>query len=195
MNFGRSQTTQAAAAEGTASGFDLDRPLPSPTVVNLRSSHHNMARLLAEGRQQVEVALITGYSPGYISRLVNDNPTFQGLLKYYTDVAEVKLVDALERMKSVGIDALEELQARLADDPKQFTINQLQEITELMLMRPAIAGIKAGSGGFGGGAAGASAQISISFKAPEAESQPMITIEGELAESDREAASKKEPTR
>ncbi len=199
MNFGKTQVTQIAAqAAGTSSSssatFTVVRELTldeicspvgpsaptsasSPTLISLKSSHHNVARLLAEGRPQVEVALMTGYNPTYISRLVTSDLAFQGLMRYYTDVAEVKLVDSLARMKSVGIDALEELQARLANDPSQFSIQQLAEIAELMLLRPAIAGIKAGSVGPGGGG---SASISISFKAPEGTQAAGVTIEGEV---------------
>ena len=41
-------------------------------VQNLRSSHHYLAKLLAEGRKNTEASLITGYSLGRIIQLKND---------------------------------------------------------------------------------------------------------------------------
>jgi hypothetical protein len=91
--------------------------------------------MLATGTKQEECALVTGYSPVYISILKTD-PTFVDLIAYYSAQREVIFVDAIERMRTLGINTLEELQSRLEEDPSQFTNRELFEQAELTLIKP-----------------------------------------------------------
>jgi hypothetical protein len=93
-----------------------------PTLLTLRTAHHQLAQLLAQGRDQETVALITGYNTAYISRLKGD-PQFRNLLDYYAAEREQIFVDVMERMKGLGLSTLEELQQRLEDDPSSPTVS------------------------------------------------------------------------
>jgi len=113
-------------------------PAPRQTLTQIRHSHHQLAQLLAEGRPQGEAALLTGYSPTYVS-ILKDDPTFKELCAYYATQTEMIFVDVLERMKSLGLSTLDELQSRLEADPSDFSNRELLEQAELMLVKPMVA--------------------------------------------------------
>jgi len=103
-------------------------------LLRIRNAHHSMARLIAEGRKDVEIAAITGYSPSRISVLKGD-PAFKELVAYYKgQVAEVFL-NVHERLASVSMGAVEELQERLEEKPEGFANRELMELAELGLDR------------------------------------------------------------
>lgn len=103
-------------------------------VLKIRHSHHLLAQALATGRTQAEVSLLTGYSPSYIS-IIKEDPAFAELLAYYAGNREKAFVDVLDRMKSLGLSSLDELQARLADDPDGWSKRELMDLSELMLVK------------------------------------------------------------
>lgn len=120
---------------------DLDLILNPPPkgslttpLARLRASHHFLARLLAEGRRPGECSLMTGYSPSRISILQND-PAFMDLVAYYKEAAEVKYLDVHERLASLGMATLDELQERLEEQPDGFKNRELLELAEFALDR------------------------------------------------------------
>lgn len=93
-----------------------------------------MARLYAEGKRDVEVSAIMGYSPAYLCNIRQD-PAFGELVEYYkTQVAEVFL-SVHERLATVAMGAVEELQERLEDKPEGFANRELMELAEMGLDR------------------------------------------------------------
>lgn len=125
-------------------------------LTSIRSAHHLLAQLCAEGKSNIEIGLITGHSPNYVSRLRNYDPAFRELLTHYTEVREKVFVDVLERMKSLGVASLEELQARIEADPSKFPNGQLLAIAESMLG-------KGGGMQHGGGQGAPSVSINVNF--------------------------------
>lgn len=130
-------------------------------VAQLRHSHHQLAQLLARGTEQAEAALITGYAPATISRLVTQDRAFGELLVHYRIEREAVFVDVLERMKVLGLSTLDELQARLEDDAEGWSRRELMEMAELMLVK----GRQQGSGAQGS----AVPAVSVSVKFVTAE--------------------------
>lgn len=114
------------------------QPRPRKNLKQIRHSHHQLARLLAEGVAQEEAGLITGYSPAYISVMKTDE-AFKGLVDYYATQREIKFVDVVDRMRSLGLSTLDELQSRLETEPEEWTRRELMEMAELMLVKPAAA--------------------------------------------------------
>jgi hypothetical protein len=137
-------------------------PSSGQRLLQIRNSHHALARLLAQGTKQEEASLITGYSPAYISTLKND-PAFEELLSYYATQREQIFVDVLERMKSLGLSTLEELQHRLETEPEKWQRRELMELAELMVVKPMAA--KLGAQGPGGGNG---VTVNVSFVATKA---------------------------
>jgi len=113
-------------------------PAPRATLSQIRHTHHQLARLLSEGRSNTDAALLTGYSPTYVS-ILKDDPSFQELVAHYSMQEEMHHVDVLERMKMVGLTTLDALQERLETDPDGFSNRELMEQAELMLVKPMIA--------------------------------------------------------
>lgn len=108
----------------------------TPTVKHLRYSHHRLAELLAAGKHQGEISLITGYSQSYISNIKND-PAFRELVSYYAEQKEQVFLDAMSRLKLVGLDATEKLHELLESEGKTWTARELVEIIEATLLKPA----------------------------------------------------------
>lgn len=113
-------------------------PAAKTSLKAIRHTHHQLARLVASGVDTAEAALITGYSPSYISRIKTD-PAFESLLTYYSEQREAIFVDVTERMRSLGLATLDELQNRLEDEPDEWSRRELMELAELMLVKPASA--------------------------------------------------------
>lgn len=112
-------------------------PLPSseaPSLAKLRQIHHEIARLLASGLSEQEVAASTGYSLSRISILKQD-PSFKELLAYYAARQEEVFIDVRKRLAMLGTDAVAELQDRLDFKSDSLTNTQLIEITKAALDR------------------------------------------------------------
>lgn len=134
---------------------------PAQRLLQIRAPHHQLARLLCEGRDQAEVSLMTGYTPSYISTIQND-PAFAELLNYYSIQREQVFIDTLERLKDLGLTAAAEIQRRIEEAPEKFSNREVMELMELALVKPAEAKANAK-----GGPSGAGADIRISFVAAE----------------------------
>lgn len=102
---------------------------PVPAVKELATRHHEIARLLAEGKRPYEVCVRTGYKAARISVLQAD-PAFRELVTYYSDNKDAQFVDYHARLAALGTTAVEELQDRLESDPEKFTNRELKEIME-----------------------------------------------------------------
>lgn len=106
----------------------------APSIARLRQIHHEIARLLASGLTETEVAASTGYSLSRISILKRD-PSFKELLAYYAARSEEQFLDVRKRLAILGTDAVAELQDRLDYKPDSLTNTQLIEITKTTLDR------------------------------------------------------------
>jgi hypothetical protein len=104
-----------------------------PPLKALRQSHHQLARVLAQGTANEEAAIICGMSPSRISSLRSD-PAFSELLAYYqameTEQYGVARADMHERLASLGFDAVETLHEKLLEDPEGFDNKTLLAIVE-----------------------------------------------------------------
>ena len=157
-------------------------PVAAPTgqLSRLSHSHHQLAQLLARGVPGVEASLITGYSQSRISVLRTD-PAFQELLEHYGAQRELANIDVLDRMRALGIDSLEELQARLESNPDGFSARELMELTELLLVKGRAApGSRQGGGPSGGAGTGAGVVLNVKFVTAE----QRIAIDGKLVEGE-----------
>lgn len=115
----------------------LRESLPSPqkSITQIRHSHHQAARLIAEGVPLQEASLITGYSPNYLSQLQGD-PMFVELVSYYATNEDKKHIDVMDRLRSLGMSTLDELQTRLEESPESYSIRELMEQVDLTLIKP-----------------------------------------------------------
>ena len=133
-------------------------------LLSVTHAHHQLAQLLARGTPATEAALITGYSPAYISKIRGDR-CFAELLVHYGEEREAVFVDVLERMRVLGLSSLDELQARLAEEPEEWSRRELMELAELMLVKSR----QAGGGAEGRGTAAVS--VNVKFVTAQARSE------------------------
>jgi hypothetical protein len=105
----------------------------APVVLELRQTHHNLARLIAQGAGTNEASAITGLTPARISTLKN-SPAFAELVTYYKEMDEQQYslarADMHKRLASVGFDSLEILHERLLDKPEEFDNKTLLAVVE-----------------------------------------------------------------
>lgn len=150
---------------------ELEQPrgVTTPAIKRLRTQHHHLARLLAEGRREVEVSAITGYSQSRISILKQD-PAFRDLITHYEHDAAMAYVNVHERLAALGITCLEELQQRIDEEPEKFNNKELRELAAMLLDR-SVAPPKGVAGGQGAAPVTA---INIQFVQPEAKQGPML---------------------
>lgn len=149
-------------------GRDLEE-LMSPTnipvekpVQAIRHAHHQLAQLLAKGVAQEEISAITGYSPSYVSQM-KSMPMVAELVAHYATQRAQQFVDVAERMKVLGISAIEELQQRLMDDPNGWTKRELVELAKCMT---GDASSRAAGANSGNGAVAPPVSLSIQFVTP-----------------------------
>lgn len=122
----------ASDVEALATAKPLEQVTP---VSQLRHQHHLLARLIAEGKSLTEAGMITGYSVTYISRLKTQDKAFQELIAYYQSNVEEIYYSVHEILKGLGLNTVQELMARLADDPDSFRNRELMEIAAMALDR------------------------------------------------------------
>lgn len=138
---------------------ELDLPLPgthrasaqriSPgqphSVIKMRTTHHRLARLCAEGLSDAKVAAITSYTPDYVSRLRRTNPAFMELVVHYSSETDLAHFDIIGRQQEVGLVALEELRDRIVENPDVVTNRELLETVDQLITRPQEAALASGN--------------------------------------------------
>jgi len=80
----------------------------------LRSRHHEIARYMAMGLQNNQIAAIFNMAPATIS-LLKHNPAFVELLSYYHGQRDLEALDIGSRLRAVALDAVDKLQDAIAD--------------------------------------------------------------------------------
>jgi len=125
LTIGEPRELTAADLEELINPSELNSA-PSP-LQRIRSTHHRLAQLVAEGRKGTEISLIMGYSQSRISILQND-PAFQELVAFYKNQQAAVFLNVQERLADLGMAATEELRERLEEDPSQFTHRDLMEL-------------------------------------------------------------------
>ncbi len=111
--------------------LDIERDIKAPLLKRLTERHHQLAQCIAEGKQSLECAVITGYSISRISILRSD-PTFKELVTFFNGNVDIEFLDSNAQMAGLKKDATLELRQRLEDNPEVFTRSQLLEIITKM---------------------------------------------------------------
>jgi hypothetical protein len=102
------------------------------SLKKLREKHHSVARLIAAGLEQRTVATLSGYTEGYLSILLN-NPAMEELVSFYRMAAGNAAQVIGERLRSVGLKALEHLDDKI--EGGELNANELIQATKLGLDR------------------------------------------------------------
>lgn len=146
--------------------FEAYKDTPGDIVAELRTSHHLLAKTLAEGVDPTAAAARCGMTIGRLRKL-QDDPTFQELLEYYKGQQEELFSHVKDRLAALGMSFVDVLQERLLDKPEKFTNRELMDFAKDFLERT-IAPSKAAAPS---GGTNAPVQISINFVKPESAPQ------------------------
>lgn len=147
----------------------------APSIQVLRTSHHQLAQLLAADVEVSEASFITGRSVSSI-KVMLDDPAFRELLEYYKGQQEKRDLNVYDRLVTVGVTALDIIQQRIEETPEKFTNNDLMKLLETTMDRSA-APAKGGPRGPTG--QGSGLQVQINFVPSKRAEQ---TIEAEAVE-------------
>lgn len=137
----------------------------------IKHIHHTVARLVAEGRSNVEINAITGMGKEWIGTLKGD-PAFAELVEYYKGMKDQRFYDVHERLARLGESTVEELQNRIDTSPEKFTARELVELAEMVLDRSSAPSKAAKAGGINNA-------ITIQFVEPACTQIGGVVIEGE----------------
>jgi hypothetical protein len=118
----------AALADADAIGSTLN------LLQEIRTPHHTLAQLLANGYTVVDAAAMTGFGPATVKSLKLD-PAFQELLAHYGQQTASIDADIRLRMQQLGLATLEELQDRVLKDPSKLASKDLIDLAKLVLDR------------------------------------------------------------
>lgn len=109
-----------------------------PPISQLRDSHHEVARLMAQGFRQVDISRKTGYSQSRLSVLKND-PAFSELVESYREVVEEVFIDTNHKLKSLTDDGISIMHERLLDDPDSISDTLLLDLIKAVADRAGFA--------------------------------------------------------
>lgn len=105
------------------------RSVGETQLQRIRSIHHKIAQMLAQGCANVEVAAAVSMNPTYISVLRAD-PAFQELLSHYENAEQEAWADVRKKAALVGMTAVEVLQDRLLENPDRVSTKDLVQVVQ-----------------------------------------------------------------
>lgn len=124
------EVTQQDLEELSAARQTPSAPAHVPTILELRHSHHMLARALAEGNSLQDASYLTGYSVDRIATL-KGSPMFQELIAHYSSQENSKEIDFKRRIAQLGFSAADEMQRRIDETPQEISFAQLRETAEM----------------------------------------------------------------
>lgn len=102
----------------------------SSPIKRLSERHHALARNLAGGMAPSEAAIVCGYSLSRVS-ILQDDPAFKELLSFYRSDVNAQYRDLHARLSGIALDAAEEIQVRLEEEPEKVSLAALMELTKM----------------------------------------------------------------
>lgn len=133
----------ANAADDDAAAAEVDdiltglQPSDEPgSLKKLRERHHSVARLMASGLSQSLVAAMAGYTPSYLSILLN-NPAMKELVELYRIQNGAGSQVIGEKLRSIAMQSVEEIESRLRTEAgrKAMSVQDLATVGKLGLDR------------------------------------------------------------
>ena len=103
---------------------------PVGRLKSIRQSHHLVAKQIALGMRNMDIAASTGYAPGTITSLKQD-PTFKALIKYYRKHANVNFGLLTKQLALLSRDTLQILRERMESNPDEIKISELLDILKV----------------------------------------------------------------
>lgn len=100
----------------------------TPTISQLWPHHRSMARMFLEGMQPGEVAAVTGFTPGQITRILH-SPLFEAELARLEGQAEIEAAGVGNELKRMAGRAIEILDENLHSQDTEMVSRELKTKT------------------------------------------------------------------
>lgn len=113
-----------ARERGAVAAHSIPVPGARTGPKELRTVHQHMARYFALGKAPSEVAVLTGYSVGYV-RLLQDDPAFAELVAGFKSGVELEFQENVKLKAQLNRTAMEVVQARLTEEPEKIANKDL----------------------------------------------------------------------
>lgn len=124
---------------------DLDRMTGAKKVQGpiqkIRSVHHRLAQLKAQGLKDSEISAMTGWSQSRLCILGSD-PTFAGLVQFYLSKSAEAFVEVQTQFLSLGLDAMAELHERIVENPEEVSDKLLLDTAAFAMDRAGFAPVQ-----------------------------------------------------
>lgn len=101
-----------------------------PELKRITERHHTMARALALGLKDGEVAAMVGMTQSRLSILKN-SPAFRELVDLYRENADRQFQDTAARLAGLSHDAIVEISRRLEEEGEDIPLGQLIEVAKM----------------------------------------------------------------
>lgn len=115
-----------------------ERTAPAPPLQKITATHHRIARLMAEGRSDVDIAAIVGRTPQHIRNLKVD-PSLRDLVHIYENQITAADLEDGARIRHELVEVSElavlEIRDRLENSPKGIATSELRQLAQLGLDR------------------------------------------------------------
>ena len=102
----------------------------APQLQKLKTQHHQIARLIADGRNDAQVCAAVGVTPAWLSSLKAD-ALFSQLVANYRDQVEARYLNTHEYLAIVAQKSAAELIERLEENPAEFDLDTLRKLIEM----------------------------------------------------------------
>ena len=112
----------------------VEQGITAPNVKRMNDRHHALAKHLASGKKPAEAALMTGYCLSRVSILQAD-PAFAELLAFYRSDRDIAEAQVIERVSTLTLSVVAELEDRMENDPDSFKTRELLDIATAGLDR------------------------------------------------------------
>lgn len=111
--------------------LDTERGVKPTSIKKLRDAHHGIARLIAAGLKNHEVATITGYSQSRVSILKSD-PAFEELVEHYRkialDASEAITANTAVKLATLTDAVAEEMLERVQEQGDRLSVAELEAL-------------------------------------------------------------------
>ena len=97
----------------------------TPTIGQLWPHHRHMARMFAEGATPGEVAVVTGFTPGQVTRILN-SPLFEAEIMRLESMAELETTNVNGELKRMARRAVEILDENMNADDNSAVSRELK---------------------------------------------------------------------
>lgn len=107
-----------------------ERGVEPQSIQRVSHRHHNLARMLAEGKTDAEAAVLCGYTQSRVS-ILKRSDAFKDLLLFYKKERDDSFRELYDKLAGLAGDAADELALRLEDEPEEISTTQLMELVKL----------------------------------------------------------------